>query len=134
MYIQHVGTFFLYEQDSKQFHEGLVGCCCCWWEWYYCTRVIYSLGEEGLTFKHDSHPNENRFLREESDTLFHYFMALLQYFFTIFKTFLAQSLSSRNFQSLTLLFISQIYSKFSVISIPGLCLLIQRPEFNKLQL
>lgn len=55
-------------------------------------------------------------------------------FFTIFKVILAQSSSARNFQSLTLLFISQIYSKFSVISIPSLCLLIQDPEFNKLQL
>jgi len=60
-------------------------------------------------------------------------MAVLQHFFTIFKTFLAQSLSASNFQSLTLLFISQIYCKFSVISIPSLCLLIQRPEFHKLQ-
>lgn len=55
-------------------------------------------------------------------------------FFTIFKAILAQSSSARNFQSLTLLFIFQIYSKFSVISIPSLCLLIQHPVFNKLQL
>lgn len=70
----------------------------------------------------DSCPNENTFLTEESDAFFHYFMAALQHFFTIFKTFLAQGLSANNLQSLTLLFISQISQncKFSVISIPSL--------------
>lgn len=65
----------------------------CWLLLLLVGMVLYlynlQLGKRGSHIQvcGDSRPNENRFLREESDALFHYLMAVLQHFLPSLKHF-----------------------------------------------